>query len=1015
MEKLICLCILLCFVLQFMTADFSSLASHLCHHDDFLVLLRFKEMFNINGSNDVSIYCNISGQYPYPKISTWNKSTTDCCNWDGITCHEMTGHVIGLDLSCSQLEGVIGPNSSLFELSQLEKLNLAYNDFKKSQISQGFGGFTKLMHLNLSTSNFNGQIASEISHLTKLVLLDLSLYSRKSIWYFIGPPYDINYSLPRTRFGKHDFPLLLQNLTHMSVLCLSGVDIPFPLHTNLSTSLSYLDLSFTGLSGKLPNGVFQLPKLQTLGLSYNENLTANLPEFNCNRSSLQELHLSHLNFSGELPNSIDCLKSLEVLNLRGSLLSGALPESIGNLSELNLLDLSFNNFIGQIPAVISNLVQLAKLDLSDNQLSGQIPYSFINLQNLTFIDLSFNNLVGQIPASIASLTELSELDKIQNSITGPLPFKFTGLQKLHVLFLSHNSLNGTIPSWVFGHPALRVLDLSYNQFISQIDNFIKNSSLELINLGNNQLHGLIPKSFSKLNLFGLDLSSNHLSGIVELPSNMENLAILNLSDNELLWRIENDVNLSLPNLKYMGLSSCGLKEVPEFLRNSKSLFALQLSNNTIPQIPSWFTSMPWENLTHLDFRSNNLQGPLPLFICNLEQLQILDLSNNKLTGAIPQCFGNFSSQLLVLNLKNNSLQGKIPLTFATNLESLGLNGNFLEGSLPRSLTNCEGLEVLDVGNNNITDTFPTWLENLTRLQVLILKSNTFFGTIDTFKTRNPFAMLRVIDISNNEFSGILPSIFLKGLRGMMSINKNESKASYILQINFIGSIYYQESVHMVMKGREIELKKIIKTLASIDVSRNKFSSEIPQVISNLVSLRFLNLSHNRFSGHIPSTLANLSSLESLDISCNQIKGEIPSQLTFLTSLAFLNLSQNQLVGQIPQGRQFNTFSNDSYTGNLELCGFPLTKNCKGNKALPERNHHQEDEDSDFFNGFTWKSVTVGYGCGIVLGLVAGTLMFLIRKPEQFVSFIEEEIHYYCAQFLSRKKQVHKRFTRPKRR
>ncbi|KAL3530201.1 hypothetical protein ACH5RR_009523 [Cinchona calisaya] len=804
------------------------------------------------------------------------------------------------------------------------------------------------MHLNLSTSNFHGQIASEISHLSKLVLLDLSLYS-KDFFFFIPDTsfYDI-VSHPQTRFGQHDFLMLVHNLTHLSVLCLSAVGISSEVPMNLSTSLSNLQLDRTGVRGKLPNVVFQLQKLRILGLSKNENLSGSFPnKFNCSSTSpLQELDLSHINFSGELPNSIGCLKSLKVLNLGGSYLSGPIPESIGNLTELNLLDLSSNNF------------------------TGQIPDSFANLQRLTTIELSSNNLVGQIPASVASLTLLSKLRIAQNLLRGPVPSNFSGLQKLDIVSLSYNSLNGTIPSWVFRHPSLRVLRLSHNQFTGQIDEFEGNSSLELIFLNNNQLHGPIPKSISKLlNLIWLDLSSNHLSGIVELNmfSNLENFKMLFLSDNGLAWRIVNDVNLSLPNLIYLGLSSCGLKEVPEFLRNSKSLSTLELSKNGILQIPSWFTSMSsWENLNYLDFQSNQLKGPLPLFICNFEQLQILDLSNNKFTGAIPQCFGNFSSQLWVLNLKNNSLEGKIPTTFATKLKSLDLNGNFLEGSLPRSLAKCEELEVLDIGNNNISDTFPTWLENLTGIQVLILRSNRFFGPIDTFTTKNPFTMLRVIDISNNEFSGVLPTILLKSLRGMMSINRNESIASY-MQIDFRGFIYYQESMHIVMKGHEIELKKIIKTLASIDVSNNRFSGEIPQVIGNLVSLRFLNLSHNRFSGYIPSTLANLSSLESLDISCNQIEGEISSQLTSLTSLAFLNLSQNQLVGRIPHGRQFDTFSNDSYEGNLGLCGTPLTKNCNDAPPPLPQLIHQQEEDSNFFNGFTWKSVIVGYGYGIVIG------------------------------------------------
>lgn len=49
----------------------------------------------------------------------------DCCTWDGVTCDLLTGHVIGLDLSCSLLNGIIYANSSLFQLRHLQTLNLA--------------------------------------------------------------------------------------------------------------------------------------------------------------------------------------------------------------------------------------------------------------------------------------------------------------------------------------------------------------------------------------------------------------------------------------------------------------------------------------------------------------------------------------------------------------------------------------------------------------------------------------------------------------------------------------------------------------------------------------------------------------------------------------------------------------------------------------------------------------------------------------------------------------------------
>ena len=115
------------------------------------------------------------------------------------------------------------------------------------------------------------------------------------------------------------------------------------------------------------------------------------------------------------------------------------------------------------------------------------------------------------------------------------------------------------------------------------------------------------------------------------------------------------------------------------------------------------------------------------------------------------------------------------------------------------------------------------------------------------------------------------------------------------------------------------------------MSRNNFGGEIPEVIEKLKSLKGVNFSHNMLlRGTIPSTLGNLSNLEWLDLSHNKLSWAIPAQLVGLTLLAFVKLSHNQLVGPIPCGNQFNTFSNNSFAGNLGLCGFPMSKTCNNN-------------------------------------------------------------------------------------
>ena len=182
-------------------------------------------------------------------------------------------------------------------------------------------------------------------------------------------------------------------------------------------------------------------------------------------------------------------------------------------------------------------------------------------------------------------------------------------------------------------------------------------------------------------------------------------------------------------------------------------------------------------------------------------------------------------------------------------------------------------------------------------------------------------MLRIIDLSQNEFTGHLPAKFFHSFEAMMNADGHK------MDLNYMGGSYYQDSVTIVLKGNEIHMEKILNTFTTIDLSNNKFQGKIPNIIGKLNSLRLLNLSHNSLVGHIPISLGDLTDLESLDLSENQLVGNIPVQLTSLTFLAVLNLSHNHLVGPIPLGKQFYTFENYSYTGNLGLCGFPLTKKC----------------------------------------------------------------------------------------
>ncbi|KAF3635133.1 hypothetical protein FXO38_24776 [Capsicum annuum] len=230
------------------------------------------------------------------------------------------------------------------------------------------------------------KIPTEISCLSNLVSRDLS------ISYINGLQLD-----------QRTFETVLQNLTNLKVVSLFGVNISSPIPMNLSFSLRNVDLKVTNLQGVLTKSFFLLPNLERLYLSNNYLLKGVLPKLHPS-NTLLELDISYTGISGEVPDSIGTLSSLNRFFI------GLFPSPILSLKQLDYLDLTRNSLFGPLPINISMLQKLTELDLSYNSLNGTMPSEVFSLPLLSSLSLRHNRFNGPFPQSLVNITSLVNLE-----------------------------------------------------------------------------------------------------------------------------------------------------------------------------------------------------------------------------------------------------------------------------------------------------------------------------------------------------------------------------------------------------------------------------------------------------------------------------------------------------------------------------------------------------------------------------------------------------------------------------
>ncbi|KHN23033.1 Serine/threonine-protein kinase BRI1-like 2 [Glycine soja] len=438
-------------------------------------------------------------------------------------------------------------------------------------------------------------------------------------------------------------------------------------------------------------------------------------------------------------------------------------------------------------------------------------------------------------------------------------------------------------------------------------------------------------------------------------------------------------------LEYVLLSSFGIgPKFPEWLKRQSSVKVLTMSKAGIADlVPSWFWN--WTLQTEfLDLSNNLLSGDLSNIFLNSS---VINLSSNLFKGTLP----SVSANVEVLNVANNSISGTISPFLcgkenATNkLSVLDFSNNVLSGDLGHCWVHWQALVHLNLGSNNLSGVIPNSMGYLSQLESLLLDDNRFSGYIPS--TLQNCSTMKFIDMGNNQLSDAIPDWMwemqylmcwisaitacqegsipnclddMKTMAGEDDFFANPLSYSYGSDFSYN---HYKETLVLVPKGDELEYRDNLILVRMIDLSSNKLSGAIPSEISKLSALRFLNLSRNHLSGGIPNDMGKMKLLESLDLSLNNISGQIPQSLSDLSFLSVLNLSYNNLSGRIPTSTQLQSFEELSYTGNPELCGPPVTKNCTDKEELTESASVGHGDGNFFGTSEFYIGMGVGFAAG----------------------------------------------------
>ncbi|KAL8795184.1 MAG: hypothetical protein Q9195_002339 [Heterodermia aff. obscurata] len=399
---------------------------------------------------------------------------------------------------------------------------------------------------------------------------------------------------------------------------------------------------------------------------------------------------------------------------------------------------------------------------------------------------------------------------------------------------------------------------------------------------------------TKGTLFGaletLDLHGNMLTTLPVGLRHLVHLTHLNLSKNRLTNECFNTV-VQISSLRELRLSDNSLDgAVLENLYKLENLQVLDVHNNRINDMPDNLHNL--RRLRVLNMAGNRLRSVPIESLCLLPLVEV-DFSRNRIGATLlPKGLEGFR-RLQLLNVSSNALSCLTgdDIISMPELQYLSVSDNRLQ-SLP-DVSSCSALRTL-IAANNVLFSLPKGLETLPSLRNLDLMGNNIKQLDPQIGTMNNLSMLNITNnpLQERRFLAMNTEDIKRGLQERLLAPESDDSSHHGCEPQDIAST--EGSNHLKIWP--------VKPGGILDRSSSSLSNIIETDLGSLtaLSVRSVILDHNSLSV-IPAALSLLSStLASLRLSHNHLTGAnyLPTKFLFPV-LRELDLASNTIISLGP--------------------------------------------------------------------------------------------------------------------